>query len=821
MSKETMSTHKRFTILFLFICTSISAIEAQNLNGPASSTPDIRKFRVSGKVLNREDQTPLEYATVMLLQASDSVGVAGTVTDLNGAFKLEAKEGSFILKVQYIGYQAKFVSDINLTKQKPTLKLPDIFLQAEATTLDEVEISAERSRMEFSLDKKIFNVGKDLSNIGGTASDLLDNIPSVTVDVEGNVSLRGSNGVRILINGKPSGFTEFNSAEALQQLSANMIKKVEIVTNPSARYDAEGTAGIINIILKKDQRYGWNGNFDASGGYPPLQNTAVNINKRGEKLNLFANVGFRFRDLPRRAAEYRESTQSGALEIIEQEEEQSRKGFSGSFRGGADYSFNDKTTLTGSVLFRKGHDKTDETIEYLFRNANRELTSIENRDNFETEDEYSLDYNLNFERKFEQKGRKWTADVIYTSGGEIEASDALQQAFNPNYDPLGSPDLIQRVNNNEDQRNITLQSDYVHPFSDDKVFETGFRTTIRDIDTEYSVEEFNNELEVFEQLPNLTNDFSYDENIYAAYAIYGDKLKKFSYQFGIRSEYTEVQTLLRVTNERNNQSYVNVFPSAFFSYELKTGNAVQVSYSRRINRPRFWDLNPFFNFDNPLRFRSGNPNLTPEFTDAFEVSHIKYWDIGSLNSSIYYRNTTDVIVRINTLGEDGVNRSRPENVATRNDIGAEFSMNVSPIDLLDVTISANIYRGEIDGQNLGFRQTEFFSFTSRANTRISLQNDWDVQLMINYRGAENTPQGRREDLLFTDLGISKDILQNKATVTLRVTDIFNSMIYRYTVEGEDFFIEREGQWRGRRQVQMGFSYRLNQKKKANRGGGYG
>ncbi len=820
-----MSTFIRILFVFSSLYFIYYPLISQQNGGPSEETFTPGMFKIVGKVINGEDQSPLEYATVILLRASDSSGVSGATTNAKGAFVLDAKAGSFILKVQYLGFQSLFIPDIVLTEKKPYLKLGDISLVSENTSLDEVEITAERSRMEFDLDKRVFNVGRDLSNIGGTASDLLDNIPSITVDVEGNVNLRGSSGVRILINGKPSGFTDFNSAEALQQLSADMIEKVEIVTNPSARYDAEGTAGIINIVLKKDRRKGWNGSFNVSGGYPYRQNTSVNINHRRQKVNLFANAGFRYRDRPRRAAEFRRTIDStGVVSIVEQEQQQNRVGLSGSFRMGADYQIDDNTTLTGSVLFRMGDDRTEEDIDYFYMNGNRELSRIDRRFNVETEDEYSLDYAINFERKFKQEGRKLTTDFIYTSGGETEASSGRQETFSPDNVRTEAPALLQQVNNSENQRMITFQSDYVHPFTKDRVFEAGYRGTIRDIDTDYMVEQFDNETNRFESIANLTNDFAYDENVLAAYAIYGDKIGDFGYQLGVRAEYTDIKTLLEVTDERNDRSFLNFFPSAFVSYEISTGNSIQASYSRRINRPRFWDLNPFFSFDNPLRFRSGNPNLNPEFTDAFELNYIKYFEKGSLSSSLYYRNTEDVIVRISTIVEDSINRSRPENAATRNDFGAEFSLNLSPVDMLDLTLSANVYRGDIDGQNLGFRQTEFFSFTSRLNSRLSLPNDWDIQIMINYRGAENTPQGRREDLLFTDLGISKDILKGKATVNLRVTDLFNSMYYRYTVEGDDFFIQREGQWRTIRQGQIGFTYRLNQKKRperGERGGGMG
>ena len=669
--------------------------------------------------------------------------------------------------------------------------------------------------------KKIFNVGQDLANTGGNAADVLDNIPSVTVDIEGEVSLRGKQGVRILINGKPSSFTSMNSADALQQLSANMIEKVEVITNPSSRYEAEGSAGIINIVLRKEKKQGWNGTFNLTGGIPHSHNAAVNINHRREKLNLFAGLGARYRWSPRTSFEHRETWDNDTLNILDQNSLHYRGGLSGNARLGADYSINKYNTLSASIQYRQGLDKNEGTIDYLSYNYLEELTALDVRDTREDEDEFSLDYNLGYEKRFARKGQKFTADIIYSSGDELESMNAIQQAFDANSIPVGSPDLRQRINNREKESELTLKADYVHPFGEEGKFEAGYRSSIRTIENKYKVEEFNYETDVWDILDNVSNDFQYDEEIHAAYAIFGNKVNKFSYQGGLRAEYTHVQTLLRTTRENNDKKYANLFPSLFLNYELNPGDALQLSYSRRLRRPRFWDLNPFFTFANPLSIRSGNPDLDPEFSHSFDLGHIKYWDKATLSSSIYYRHTDGEILRISTL-EDGVNRSMPMNAASRDDLGIEFSLNYSPAKWIDFTLSSNVYKGKINGENLGFdRQTDFFSFTSRLNTKMSFAKDFDVQLMMNYRGAEDSPQGRRQGMLFTDIGLNKDILNKKATIGFRMRDIFNTQKFKYEVYGDDFYIYREGQWRARRQMYFSFSYRLNQKKRPERNRGRG
>lgn len=805
-----MSKYGLYLFILLFSVSSGTLVFSQNRTGK-------ELYKISGKVINSVDDSPLEYATITLLTSTDSTGVTGIVTNTKGAYQLEAPAGNYLLRITFLGFEEQYIDNIALSAENPLFKVPDVQLAEKTQTLDEVEITAEKSRMEFALDKKIFNVGKDLANNGGSASDLLDNIPSVTVDIEGEVSLRGSNGVRLLINGKPSSFVGNNSADALKQLPANMIEKVEIITNPSARYEAEGSTGIINIVLKKERRQGWNGSFDVTGGYPQSHRANISLNHRREKFNFFTNLGVRYRWTPRFSNENREIYNGSDTTFMDQVSESWRGGISGNIRLGADYSFNEYNTLTASVLYRKGLDGNQGSIEYLTYDALKKLADVVIRNTVEDENEHSFDYSLNYEKKFEQKGRKFTADIIYNSGWETEAMDAYEEEYDANYNLLGTPNLEQRIRNGELESELTLKTDYEHPIGKDGKFEAGYRGGIRNIDNNYKVEEYNRELSSWEILENISNDFEYDEQIHAAYLIYGNKFKKFSYQGGLRAEATDISTYLKTTGEPNEKKYANLFPSVFMNYEINAGNAIQLSYSRRIRRPRFWDLNPFFSYSNPLSIRSGNPDLDPEFANSFEIGHIKYWEKASLSSSLYYRHTTDVITHVTTVDENGVNLSMPQNLNTRDDIGAEFSLNLNPTKSWDITWSGNIYRGQINGENLSFlRQTTFFSYTSRLNSKITLPGDWDVQIMVNYRGPERTPQGKRYQTLYTDAGISKDILKQKATISFRMTDLFNTSWYRYEAFGDNFYIYREGQWRTRRQGYLTFSYRLNQKKRMRR-----
>lgn len=792
-----------------------------------------QNYVFNGKVIASESTSPLGFASVALLTSEDSSLIAGTYTEEDGTFSLITKNaGPFLLRLNYLGYQEKWVGGIEKDPNQSNRDLGKILLSAKSTTLDAVEIKAEKSRMEFHLDKRVFNVGRDLSNIGGTASDLLDNIPSITVDIEGNVSLRGNSNVRILVNGRPSGLS---STDALQQFSANMIEKVEIITNPSSRYEAEGTAGIINIILKKEKRYGWNGTFDGTFGIPTSHNLSANLNFRTKKLNWFANVGGRLRNTPRNSSEYREDYNDLGLlsEITDQQRVSTRGGQSGNIRFGLDYTLGKNATLTGAVVYRISDDFNTSDIDLLYLNPESIQLGFTQRENEEEEDEYSLDYNLRFERKFSGKNHKLTAMIMYEDEWEREYTNAFEQDFDGQSQFINLDESI--IDNEESTKETRLQVDYERPVGEQGRFELGFLSNIRDINTRFQVDEFNDETRLWETLLSQTNRFVYDEQIHGAYTSFGNKLgPKMSYQLGLRAEYTSVETLLRDTQEENSQEYLSFFPSVFFNYELTEGNALQLSYSRRLRRPRFWDLNPFFNYTNPLSQRSGNPALNPEFSNAFELSYIRTWSKASVSASVYYRKTLDAITRFRfidtsqvVLTSDGREQnpsiSRPENIATEENMGAEFSVNLSPSKKIDITWSGNIFYSTLNAENLSISSaTSFTSWTSRLNSQVELPGQIDMQVMVNYRGPRQFPQGKQRSMLFTDLGLSKDFLGDKMTISFRMSDIFNTQWYRSETRGENFYIFSEGQWRARRQSYLNITYRLNQKKRRQRrfnGGG--
>jgi len=816
-----------FTIISLLVW-AINPLMSQQLlssggKGPNADNEEKGKGMIIGQIIDADAEAPLEFATISILNRVDSAIATGGISEEDGKFAIEASYGEYIIKVEFISYLETYIDDVILSARTKLVDLGQIQLRADAQQLDEIEVVAEKSEVQFSLDKRVFNVGKDLANKGGSAEDILDNIPSVSVDVEGNVSLRGSENVRILIDGKPSGLIGLGDAAGLKSLPSNMIEKVELVTNASARYDAEGTSGIINIVLKKDQQKGFNGSVDLSTGYPESYGVGVTMNARRKVINYFLNYGLRSRTGPGKGITEQEFYGENAqIPFTDQVYSSSRGGLSNSFRGGVDLFLTEKDVLTGAITYRIGDDYSDALTTYNDFNINRQLIGISDRTQDETEEEQDLEYDINYERKFDREGQKFTAQLQYRNSAETEKADYLETAFDAAHNPVESGPLTQRSINAESHGSVLVQADYIYPYTKDKKLELGVKASFGDIGNDYNVEELQDGS--WNNLVGLTNNFNYEENIYAAYAIYGDKVGKWSYQAGLRAEQSQVLTELLETDEVNDRSYANLFPSAHLNYEINKGNALQLSYSRRISRPHFWYLNPFFTFSNSRNIWGGNPNLNPEFTDSYEVGYLKYWDKVSLGSSLYYRHTTGVIERISRVDDQGITYTQPENLSTENAFGVELTTSGDINKWWRIDFSANLYSEKTQGQ-IGdlMLQSEAFTYNNRLSSKMKFWKDAEFQLRFDYRAPQNTTQGRRRSMSGLDLGFSKDILKKKGTITLSIRDLLNTRKWRSETYGELFYSYSERQRRAR-QVQVSFNYRINQNKqrgRSDRGGGGG
>lgn len=763
------------------------------------------QYHIAGSVSNETGEQPLEFATVSLLQATDSSVVTGTVTDAKGTFELQATAGTYLLKTGFLGFNDYFSEPITLAGEQLRLEWPAIRLQERSMTLDVVEIAGEKSLVEFSLDKKIFNVGQDLSNRGATASEILSNIPSVTVDPEGNVKLRGSADVRILIDGKPSGLTRANG---LRQLQGSLIESVEVITNPSARYEAEGNAGIINIILKKEKKQGLNGSFELLMGTPTNHGVSANVNYRYKKLNFFVNYSIAYRVQPNIGTLYQEVYANDTTFVQEQSRDGYRQGINNNVRGGIDYYFNDQNILTGSYRFQRSDGKrfTDLRYEdYLFNTENLISTSL--RDQYEEESEPYSEYVLSYKRLFSKKGHEFNADVRYLNYWENSDQQFTEITFLPT--EKVEQGVISRQNsiNDEYEDQYLIQVDYTQPIGKEGKFEAGWRSSFRDMTNDYLATE-QNDLGEWNPIEGFDNIFIYQEDIHAVYGILGNKGKKFSYQAGLRVEMTDVETLLKETNERNPRDYTNFFPSAHLSWHLPAQNDMQISYSRRVRRPQYGELSPFVTLADGRNFFSGNPDLNPEYTDAFEVGHLKYFEKGSLSSALYYRYSTGTIQSIRRVDEQGFSTRLPENLKDQHAFGAEMALGYNLYSWWKLDANFNFYRAITDGTNVDATfNSDTYSWFVRQVSKFTLPKQFSIQLRGNYDAPELTPQGRRKSLYYFDIAIQKELWDRKGRLTLNAMDVLNSRKMRSIFEGETFYTEQMTQFQ-RRQINLTLSYQL-------------
>ncbi|SFE37647.1 outer membrane beta-barrel family protein [Spirosoma endophyticum] len=777
-----------------------------------------RQFSIRGTLVDDQNK-PVPFGTVALYQNAKSTPVTGAISDEAGKFEIRSKAGQFSIKISAISYQDRSLPSVAIVDKD--LDLGNLTIKSSTKRLEEVVVKGERSQMELALDKKIFNVGKDLANAGGTASDILSNVPSVAVDAEGNVSLRGSNSVRILIDGKPSGLVSFKGGSGLQQLQGSSIERVEVITNPSARYEAEGMGGIINIVLKKEHKEGINGSFDLITGYPANFGLAANVNYRRKNLNFFVNYTASYRNTPGRSSLYQELYRNDTTFVTQQNSTSNLKGQNNNARAGLDYFFNAKNVLTAAYTYRLSKGKRFADINYRDYQSNlNNLRSITSRTQDETETEPNSEYTLTYKRTFAREGHELTADIRYLDNWESSDQYFAQQTFQPDGRTQMIPSVLQRSINDETEKQFLVQVDYIRPFSKNGKVEAGLRSSSRDMTNDYSVTQQAGD-GAWSPLPGLTNYFIYEERINAAYGIIGNKARKFSYQAGLRGEITDVTTTLRQTNDVNPRHYANLFPSVHFTYDLPRQHALQLSFSRRIRRPQYNDLSPFSTFSDNRNFWSGNPNLNPEFTNAFELGHIKYFGKGSISSSVYYRHTNDKILSIRRVNDQGYSTTRPENLQSENSYGAEFAGSYAPYKWWKLDGSFNFFRAVTNGSNLDVNyQSDTYSWFTRLISRFTIWQSTDIQLRGNYEAPQQTPQGRRKALATLDLSVSKDVLNNNGTLTLNVLDVFNSRRFRSITEGPNFYAENSSQFR-LRQINLTFSYRLRQAKKKPKEGGEG
>ncbi len=776
----------------------ISALVLFFLNVESKSVPHFDSNVTVKGILIDDDNEPITGATIALYSTERNL-LTGTTSGLDGSFEFVYEAGTYILEISFISFET-IEKEIDLTAS--ILNLGEISLSPDTTELDEVVVESEPAVMEMRFDRRIFRPDNEMEVIGGSVLDMMETIPSIETDFEGNISLRGSENVTVLINGRPSPLLR-DGTSALEAIPSDYIERVEVITNPSARYGAQGDAGIINIVLKRNRAVGLNGSISTRFGTPDDYRLSTNLNFMTNNANWFTNFGFRYRDRPSERSRFQQFNSPDTSFVYSQDQERIREEFGGDVRVGAEIFLGEQQILTPSVFFRY-RDRSN-TSDTFYRDMDlsgtmlREVFREDLEDSERTNFEFDLKYEFNISNNNDEK---LTADFQVDYQPEMDNSNLRE------FDQLTGSDIsVQRTDNQEEVTNLRFNVDYVRPIGEFMEMEAGLRSSIRWVDNQYRVEELqNNEWVPFD---GFNDNFRYTQNINATYGIFSGQFGDFSAQAGLRLEQTRIDTELTLNGDTAEQRYLNLFPSFFVNYEINNRNSIQASYSRRLTRPRFRNILPFSNFRDSRDIFIGNPELNPVFSNSYELSYLTLWDSGSVSASIYHRYRTGVIEQITQLNDDGVTTRFPINLSTQTNWGTELAISQRIFNDLRLRASANYFYSDTEGifNNQIFERTaQAFSGRVRLQWRISRQIN--LQTTYSYSGPRQTTQGRNASSYTVNSGVSIRMFDGNATLSISGRDLLNTRNRTRIIDEPFFYSEDESRW-STRSFRLNFIWRFN------------
>ncbi len=736
--------------------------------------------RIYGKVLDAATNKPVEFVTITVLNAKDSQLVSGGITKGNGEFNvLQLPMGAFKVQAKFLGYGEYRTKTVVLNMQTPELDLGNIKIKPNSKSLNEVEIVGEKPTVQLAIDKKIFNVEKNITSEGGTASDALKQVPSVSVDLDGNVSLRGKGNVTILIDGKPSALLGSDPAVALQNIPSAAIENIEIITNPSSKYDAQGMGGIINIVLKKDKKMGMNGSLSGGIGTNDKYNARGNINLRNNKFNVFANYSFRSAmrnnfESSNRILNYGQPNAFGSYSEIDGR----RKSTNNFLNIGADYYLDNRNTISVNAnvgTFSWGGKQPNitrytDTSGQVFKYLNRYY-----EDNMQP---WNYGGSVDYKRKFAKPGQELSANLSYSRNDGKRSNTVITRSYNGSEQQTGV-DTLQDNPASSVNQNYNFQVDYSMPVLKTGKFETGYKTQITDFTTANSPTKTYNDgtgnVTVVDQ--QLKSAFDYKQYVNALYANFSNTYGKFGYQAGLRVEQSNYTGNVEGTKDALKNKYLNLFPTAFLTYKLSTTEDLQLNYTRRINRPSFWNLFPYLNINDPQNITTGNPDLRPEFINASELTYSRMFKQGhTIIASAYVQYTTNLIQRVRSMPDSqGVTITKPYNLGSGLTYGAEVTAKFQLNKWWDATLNANLYRNEINGSNIDpYLNNSGYSWFAKAITNVKLPYATSLQFTGEYQAPAIVAQGKTQEVYSIDAGLKKDFYKGLASLTFNVSDIFNT-----------------------------------------------
>lgn len=735
--------------------------------------------KISGYVVEGSTGLELEYAVITLFKGEDSLPASGTLSDAKGFFKIDLLGmGTYRLQCTYIGFDPIIINDIKITENYSPIFYEKIEM-AVVVSLNEVEITAERQMLETGIDKKVYNVGKDLASVGGTVADILQNVPSVTLDMDRNVQLRGSTNVNILIDGKPS---TLSGRGGLDQMPANMIEKIEVITNPSAKFDPDGIAGIINIITKKQSALGLNGNIAYTIGTGNKNTASLGLNYRAKKFNAYLNAnGLYNRMFSNSSLQWTSTLDS--ISTLEQEADGVNFNLSGTANGGIDFYLDKNSTLSFYGLYNPKAGWGYSNIDYEFKNNAEVLTGTQKRRNDTETQGPNYEGAITFRRNFNKEGQNLMADLTVSGSNALEGLEASQDYLTgfslPNYQQITTTDRQNLF--------ITPQINYTYPFGKNQKMEVGAKAILRTMDNDFRSKNLNDSTLLWTDDTGISNHFIYTDNILSAYAVWSGARKSFGYSLGLRAEQTYYQVNQKTMDSVYNNQYFNFFPSAHLKYKMKNAQEWGLGYSRRINRPSAENLNPFPEWRDPYNLMYGNPYLVPEFIHSVEASYKTFIKKVMIMPSFFYRYIEGNMFRYRRIDSANVSRVTFENLSTAQEVGGEIVLNAEITKWWNMNGSYNYYYRVVDASNLEAGQgNNGFAGNLRIMSNFKFCKNTSLQVMYMYMFPFVAPQGRGSPGSWLDIGVKKDFLKDKLSATLRVSDLFNTKEFNFVADANSF-----------------------------------
>jgi len=782
-------------LLGLLLVLSAPDSLAQDRSGGDRAVTTLR-----GLVFDDDTGEPLQGATVAVRHLPDSTLVTGGVTNAEGRFVVgNVPAGAYHLRISFIGFAAVERSPLQLSPGTPALDLGVVRLAPATARAQGVEVTARREPMEVQIDRTVFNVKDQITAVGGSASDVLQDLPSIEVDLDGTISYRGNENVAVHINGRPSSLSGEALTSFLKSLSAESVERVEVIPNPSARYEPDGMAGIINIVLAENRSGGWSGSLTAGGGTNDAYNGSVNVGYQGDDWRLFSTYGYRTGTREGTGTRLRENLLRTPSVFLNQTSVDERTRRSHAWTTQAETRLGAASTLgLQTVLSTRdgGEDGRTTYVEEALGSIEDEFARLADgtRSDLGLDTRFTLDHDfgddhtlsaeLRYEREWEDETGRYAE---YGLIGGVRSGT-----------PFGRDD--ERTEEREQEG--TLRLDYVRPMGALKM-ETGYQGSLRAQDTD---QRFERTRLGEPPLGATVRAFGFDEQIHAAYGILAADLGAVGLQAGLRAEQALTTFALDATGEAFDNDYFSLFPSAFVVYELTEGQQVRLSYSKRVNRPRLWQLDPIDDNEDPTFRRVGNPFLEPEYVHAVEASYVRHWSALTLTTSPYVRRTVNEVQWVETFAPDGVTTLTFDNAAASNSYGAELIAALSLGSRLRGTVSVNGYRVVTDASNLDTDlSNDAFAYSGRATLTVQPRPGLDLQVGQYYRSPVHIAGGRIDARTMTTIGAKQELFGGKAALGLQARDVLGTMGFHITRRADSFYQETDRDW-GARQLSVSFTY---------------